>query len=172
MVKNDINYSLWLRPTQIQIDEFTQIISSLAHIYRTAPFPPHITLLSSIPTKLNIIKRICKKIVDQTQEFEIPLQKIDFTEAYYRNFFILAESTQELSRFYEKAKIELTCKTNEDFMPHLSLLYGKLDLKTKNKLKDKLEGTYPKIVNCQRLDLYETTGKISDWFLIESFYFC
>lgn len=172
MVKNDINYSLWLRPTQIQIDEFTQIISSLAHSYRTAPFPPHITLLSRIPAELNIIKRICKKIVDQTQEFDIPLQEIDFTEAYYRNFFILAELTQELSRFYEKAKIELACKTNEEFMPHLSLLYGKLDLKTKNKLKDKLEGTYPKIVNCQRLDLYETTGNISDWFLIESYYFC
>ena len=171
MVKNVINYSLWLRPTQIQIDEFSQIISSLAHSYRTAPFPPHITLLSSIPTKLSIIKRVCKKIVDQMQEFDIPLQKIDYTEAYYRNFFIVAELTQELSRFYEKAKLELACKTYEEFMPHLSLLYGKLDLKTKKKLKEKLEGAYPKIVDCQRLDLYETTGNIYDWSLIESYYF-
>lgn len=171
MVKNEINYSLWLRPAQTQIDEFTEIISGLAHSYRTAPFPPHITLLSSIPTKLSIIKQICKKIVNQTQEFDIPLQKIDYTEAYYRNFFILADVTQELSKIYEKAKIELAYKTNEDFMPHLSLLYGKLDLKTKNKLKEKLEGTYPKKVNCQRLDIYNSAGNVSDWFLIESYPF-
>ena len=162
---------MWLRPAQTQIDEFMQIISMLAHSYRTAPFPPHITLLSGICSNLNTVKRACKKIVDQTQKIDIPLQKIAYTEAYYRNFYIEAELTKVLSKIHESAKIGLANKTTETFMPHLSLLYGKLDLKTKIKLTEQLEDTYPKIVNCLRLDLYETTGKINEWSLIEPYYF-
>ena len=171
MKKNNNSYSLWLRPEQKQIDELTKIVSDLAHRYRTQPFPPHITLLSRIPADMDTIKQACKKIVEQTQEFEIRLQKIDYSEAYYRNFYILTENTSSLLSVYEYAKKLLNFTSDEKYMPHVSLLYGDLDIETKNSLKEQLEDTYPRILNCNRLDLYYSSGDESDWHLVESYYF-
>ena len=164
-------YSLWLRPEQKQINELTEIVSDLAHRYRTQPFPPHITLLSRIPADIDTIKQACKKIVEQTQVFEIPLWKIDYTEAYYRNFFILAEHTSSLINVHECAKKLLNFTSDEEFIPHVSLLYGKLDIETKKSLKEQLEDTYPRILNCNRLDFYNSSGNESDWHVVESYYF-
>ncbi len=171
MIGNEHGYSLWLRPTQTQTDELTQIISRLAHEYGTALFPPHVTLLPKIPARLSVIKQVCQKIADKTREFDLPLQKIGYTEAYYRNFFILAEPVQALLELRAAAKTALAYNTNEDFMPHLSLLYGNLDSKTKYELKQEIEGTYPAILRCSRLDLYDTCRKVSNWSLIESYVF-
>ena len=111
MDNNEEKYSLWLRPAQAQIDEFMKIISSLAHNYQSVPFPPHITLLSTCSNDLNTIKQTCVNIVDQTQDFDIPLKIIDYTDTYYRNFFILGELSSTLVYIYEIAKKELDYKT-------------------------------------------------------------
>ena len=171
MSEYDASFSLWLRPEQRQIDELTEIVSDLAHRYCTQPFPPHITLLSSISADITTIRQACKKIVDQTLEFEIPLQKIDYTEAYYRNFYILAEFTSPLLTIYEYAKKLLSFANAEKYMPHVSLLYGDLDIETKESLKKRLEGAYPQTLNCNRLDLYNCSGTVSDWLLVESYFF-
>ncbi len=171
MKKNEVTYSLWLRPTQDQIDAFTNIISDLSHRYRTKAFPPHITLLAGLTTNLDTLKQVCNKIVDQVHEFGIPLQKIDYTEAYFRNFYLLAENTSDLLNLYKKAVENLTHENNEKYMPHVSLLYGKLDSKTKQVLKEQLTSVYLKTFNCQRLDIYNTTGDILNWHLVKSYYF-
>lgn len=171
MTGSEHGYSLWLRPTQTQTDELTQIISRLAHDYGTEPFSPHVTLLSKITAQLSVIKQVCQKIVGKTQKFDLPLQNIGYTEAYYRNFFILAKPVQVLLELRAFSETALAYNTNEDFMPHLSLLYGDLDSKTKHELKQELEGTYPKTLRCSRLDLYDTRGKVSNWSLVESYVF-
>ena len=162
-------YSLWLRPTQIQIDEISRIISELAHRYRTTPFPPHITLLSSLTVELDSIEKACQKIIDRIHSFEIPMQNIAYTTAFYRNFFIMAEPTSTLTTLHEDMKTELEFETSEDFVPHVSLLYGNLDVKTKECLKDELSESYPKIFQCSRLDIYNSTGEVPDWFLVNSY---
>ncbi len=164
-------YSLWLRPIQIQIDEFSNIISEIAHRNRTTPFPPHITLLSGLTSELNSIKQACEKIIDRIHNFEIPMQNIAYTAAFYRNLYILAETTSLLETLYEEIKCELTYKENDKFVPHLSLLYGDLDLKTKKRLKDELNECYSKSFKCVRLDIYNTTGEIQNWHLIHSYEF-
>ncbi len=162
---------MWLRPKQNQIDELTEIISSLAHRFGTKPFPPHITLLANIPGELDTIKHACTKIVDQIQGFDIPLQKIAYSDAYYRNFYILAEITSPLLNVYKCAKIQLNYESDEKYMPHVSLLYGKLDNETKESLKKQFDSVYPKLLQCSRLDLYNSSGTIVDWHLVESYSF-
>ena len=171
MDNNEEKYSLWLRPAQAQIDEFMKIISSLAHNYQSVIFPPHITLLSTCSNDLNTIKQTCEYIVDQTQDFDIPLKIIDYSDTYYRNFFIPGELSSTLVYIYEIAKKELDYKPEEQYMPHVSLFYGKLDIELKRSLKEKLKGSYPQIFNCKRIDIFNSTGKAPDWYLIESYYF-
>ena len=169
MTKQENSYSLWLRPVQTQIDELTKIISRLAHRYHTAPFPPHITLLPSITAPTDTIKKTCGQIIERHQAFDIRLKKIACTQEYYRNLYILAETETTLIKLYEDAKTLLKHENNECFMPHVSLLYGKLEIEKQKILKAELKSSISKVFSCQRLDIYNTTGKESEWQLIESY---
>ncbi len=163
------SYSLWLRPAQEQIDELTKIISKLAHRYRTIPYSPHITLQSSIAADLDTIKNICKKVIENHQAFDIALEEISYTDLYFKNLFINAQKDIPLIKLHEDINRKLKHSIHEDYSPHVSLLYGKLDSKTQQALKKELDGNYLNTFSCQRLDIYNTTSKENKWHLIESY---
>lgn len=170
MIKQNNSYSLWLRPSQSQIDESTKIISRLSHQYRSIPFPVHITLLHSIATNTDTITEVCEKMIERYSTFNIVLEEILYSEAYFRNLYILATLERKLTNLYEETKYLLEHNSNETYMPHVSLHYGKLEKKKQQTLKDELINSYPKLFSCQRIDLYNTTGNVSEWHLIESYY--
>lgn len=171
MTKQGNSYSLWLRPSQTQIDELMKIISRLSHRYRTTPFPPHITLLPSVASNINNLVEICTQITKQFSVFDILLEEIAYTPAYFKNLFICAKIEDPLIELYEQAAKFLDYQPNKAYMPHLSLLYGKLDEKKQQALKEELTNSYTKVFSCQRLDLYNTTNHESQWHLIKSFHF-
>ncbi len=162
-------YSLWLRPNQAQINEITNIISNLSHRFRSTPFPPHITLLSNISTNTTTITKVCEKFIAQHSAFNINLRKIEYTDNYFRNLYILAKLEQPLIKIYEEAKNKLAYKTEETFTPHVSLYYGKLNEKKQRALKEELDKHIPEVFDCRRVDLYCTSNKESEWHLIDSF---
>lgn len=169
ILRGQHTYSLWLRPSQTQIDEFTKIISALSHRFNTTPFPPHITLLSSIYTEMSTLTRLCENIINKHCAFNITLEQIAYTNDYFRNLYILARLEPPLVNIHEEAKKQLDYKTDETYTPHVSLFYGKLIEKKQQALKQELDKRYPKVFNCNRLDLYCTSGKESEWHLIDSF---
>jgi len=170
MTKQENSYSLWIRPSQTQIDELTKIISRLSHRYRTTPFPPHITLLPNITAPINTIEKACRKILERHQAFDIELKEIAFTQDYYRNLYIVTKTGTLLTTLYEDTKDTLSSETDDIYMPHVSLLYGKLDAKQQHALKEELKGSYANTYNCQRLDIYNTTNKVSEWHLVKTYY--
>ena len=164
-------FSLWLRPSQDQIDEIIKIISELSHRFNTIPFPPHITLLPGLSCELDILTQACEEIIDQMPSFEIPMNEIAFTTKFYQNFFIKAQPTTTLIDLRNTMMAKLKYSIDEAYMPHISLLYGNLDVKIKKKLKTDYENSYSKIFYCERLDIYNTKDKIADWFLVNSYQF-
>ncbi len=169
MQKN--KFSIWLRPTQNQIDDFTYIISKLSHQHGTIPFPPHITLQSAIDIDLDSIIDTCIILTKQYKKFSIPLLEVGFTESYFRNLYIKAEISKILQTLYEDFNKILKLEPKEDFLPHVSLLYGNIEISSKRKIKEKLDQIMPRSFHCQRLDIYETNGKTHNWHLIQTFYF-
>ena len=164
-------YCLWLRPTQNQIDKYGQIISQLAHQYKSLSFPAHITLVSGLTGDLNSLKQSCQNIVDSTSKFDISCNTISYTDEFYKNFFVLADLSNNLIQLYETTIQKLNFNSEEEYIPHVSLYYGNLNLETQKKLAEELEDDYPKVFNLERLDIYEHSGTIMQWYLVESFYF-
>ena len=169
MIQQHNRYSLWLRPAQSQIDELTKIISKLAHGYCTKPFPPHITLLFGFDSKLQTMRDECKKISEAQTSFTVNLQSIEYTEKYYMNLFILAEKNEYLLRLHNKLKEKFKPDHNEKYIPHVSLLYGKLDKSKQQELQLLLADSFPKTIYCERIDIYNCIGNESQWFLEKSF---
>lgn len=169
MKQQDRKYSIWLRPSQAQIDGFTRIISRLSHRHRTSPFPAHITIASSVGKDLEKVRDESRKITEKTCSFSIDLKAVEYTQAYFRNLYISVENNQALSELHTEFKTILTSEIDEAFIPHLSLLYGNLRADTQKDLQNKLAGKYPASIECDRIDIYDITGKESQWYLIESF---
>lgn len=167
MQKN--KFSLWLRPSQNQIEELTIIISKLSHHYGTTPFPPHITLLSGIEIDLDSIIDTCTTITNDYKKFYIPLLGLDFTDLFYRNLYIQAKTSQILLKLYEDFNTHLKIEAEKTFIPHVSLLYGNISTANKHKIKEKLDQTYADTFHCHRLDIYATNDEIQNWHLIQAF---
>ena len=171
MTKQEYSYSLWLRPSQEQIDELTKIISILAHCHHRTVFPPHITLLSSLKADINTITKACEQIIETHPAFNLKLENITYLDEYFRNLYILVKPEATLISLYNGLQKQLEGNIREKFLPHVSLLYGNLDAKKQHILSKELANSYPNNFSCQRLDLYNTTGKESEWYLIKSYNF-
>lgn len=112
----------------------------------------------------------CKEIVSQHHAFDLNLGEITYSESYFRNFYVLANSNTKLDDLYQKSKKLLKSETSEPYIPHVSLLYGNLEQTQQKTLQKELANSYPKIFECQRLDIFNATGDVIQWHLIESFY--
>ena len=112
----------------------------------------------------------CKKIVAQHHSFDLSLGEIAYSESYFRNLYVLANPNAELDRLYQKSKKLLKSKADVPYMPHVSLLYGNLNQTQQQALQRELSNSYPEIFECQRLDIFNATGDVIQWHLIESFY--
>ena len=58
---------------------------------------------------------------------------------------------------------------SESYMPHVSLLYGDLNDTQQQALQKELSNSYSEVFKCQRLDIYNTAGNVSQWHLVDSF---
>ena len=162
-------YALWLRPMQCEIDGFMKLVSKLSNQFRTALFPPHITLLSDIGLELVSIRDVCKKISEERSKFSIKLQGIEYTENYYKNLFITTEINANLISLQNILKDKCGVIKGEEFIPHISLFYGSLSESKQLELQLKLANRIPKTILCERIDIYNCTGTESQWYLEESF---
>ncbi len=143
----------------------------LSHRHCGKIFPPHMTLLSDIRADCQTIASVCEQIIESHPTFSIKLEDIAFTDKYYRNLYIQSKREKTLMNIYDKIKLHLEHGPSEVYSPHVSLLYGNLDTKKQQQLSEKLSNSYSKFFHCQRLDLYNTAGKESEWHLIKSYYF-
>jgi 2'-5' RNA ligase len=168
-VNKQYSFSLWLRPNQAEMDTLMKVISDLSHRFNSTPFAPHITLLSGISADISTISNVCKNITDQYTVFDISLKKIAYTESYYRNLYITTKLEQPLIKLYEEASKQINNKMHDIFLPHVSLFYGKLNETKQIALKAQLDECLPKFFTCQRIDLYCTSSRESEWYLVDSF---
>ena len=169
MIKQETSYSIWLRPSQAQIDELTNIISRLSHRYRSIVFPPHITLVPNISAPIDSIKKVCGQIVEEYQAFDITLNEITYSNKYFMNLYVLAELNNSLKSLHKETEMKLNTNTSEAFTPHISLMYAKPDIKRQQALKEELENKHPKIFSCQRIDIYNSTGKENEWYFVAAY---
>lgn len=168
MNQQDRSFALWLRPRQSEIDSLSRLISQLSHQHQTTPFPPHITLLSGIGLNVQRIKRHCENICKSQSIFTVNLRSIQYTEKYFMNLFIPIEMNNELLNLRNNFIKMLELDINEEFIPHISLLYGNLHISQQQKLQVELNKSFPKTIHCERIDIYVGTGDESQWYLEES----
>ena len=159
-------FSLWLIPPKELTKKYTDIIIKLGNKHNAPVFSPHITLLGNIKNKKTILLKT-SQMVQIIKPFTIKLTNVSYLNEYYKCVFLLAKKSKELINTNDIAK-RIFYRENEEFIPHLSLMYGKYDEKTKKEIAAKL-GTFNDSFTIDKIAVV-TAGDIpKDWNIVKEF---
>lgn len=153
--------SLWLMPPPAVRASCQALIARLAQRLGTPVFEPHLTLAGTTLEEAEAVARL-RALAQQLPPLPIRLGELQSTDAYFRCLYARADLTPALRHAYDTACRRLD-QAPADFLPHLSLVYGDLDVDTKNRLIAELGGRLDLQFTVERLALYDPAGSPSAW---------
>ena len=157
------NYCLWLGLEKSLEQDLQTLISRLAARYKTQPFIPHATLLTSINTTLDELERVTEQLAKTTTRLNTCALGLGYSDEYYRNFYIQLPLIEPLENLHIESKTLLRTKTTQPYQPHVSLLYGFLSSDEQRRLSIELGASYPKNLEFSQLIVVDTSSDISNW---------
>ena len=156
-------YSLWLMPTEKTRDDLQRIIADFSRKYSTPRFEPHVTLIGEIQAPASVVRSQTENLATLLKPFEIRLREVAHLDQYYRCVFIKAEKTNALIDAHSKACAVLKQDDDEDYMPHLSLVYGDLAPSTKRRVLQDIGNELLVAFEVKGIYLYDTGGQPEAW---------
>ena len=156
--------SLWLAldpPSQARLDA---LIAELAAHLQGPRFRAHLTLLPRLrATEGEALERAAALAV-RTPAQALTLFRAVHTPAYYRCLFLEAQRTPELLGAHQRAR-RLFPGSPDDFLPHLSVAYGRLPALVAEPVARSLEQSVPLplAARAERLEVWSTRGDASGW---------
>lgn len=159
--------SIWLMPTGRVYDELSVTISQLSNQYSTPSFPPHVTLVEGLTGNERELSSTTEQLASRIRPFEIALSTIDYLDEYFRCLFLRIEESPALLEANRAARMIFHQERDPGFVPHLSLMYGNLDLQTKRQIVQIIGTDFKRTFPVESLHLYSTNGEPKDWRLVQ-----
>lgn len=161
-------YALWLVPGHPAFSILAGTISRLSREHSTPRFEPHITVLGRIA--LQEEKALAKSafLARILEPFRFELGGIGFLDEYFRCLFATVVAGHAISRTY-RAACRIFTRQNGPYMPHMSLVYGKLPLETKRKMATDLSWLSGRAFWFHQLMLWRVGGPVGQWKPIKTF---
>ena len=157
------SYSLWLLPSLAVRGALAQAIHDLSRRLSTPTFEPHITLAAPAQAAEAEIVAHAERFAANLASVPIRFDGIGHTEAYFRCLFLRAEKSAVLLAAHRQACAELGRPPEADYMPHLSLVYGRLDTGAKLKLIEEIGRRLPTSILSDRLGVCTMVGPPDAW---------
>ena len=133
-----MKYSIWVIPPQPIFNEVSKVINDLSVEYKGPVFKPHMTVLGSIDRKLSDIRKAVETVANDTERLSLSLGPVSFSTTYFQSVLVRVNSTAQLTQLNLDIKKLLDIENNV-FMPHISLMYGNHDMKTREKIAEKIK---------------------------------
>lgn len=165
-------YHLFLDPDEALSEEVSTIIEKLSSEYGGPAFTPHVTLLAMIPgTDEAEIARLSSKLISNLSPFMLTLGPCEMEDAYFRALYLTVKEQEFIRDLHEKASGLFSMQPNPSYKAHMSLLYGNYPAEQKEKTIESLPNLTDRSFLVDRLYLYRTEGKVTQWQKIAEFPF-
>lgn len=158
-------YSLWLEPTGNVAFKLQEMIKALSKKYDTPVFTPHVTVVGGLKASKAELVPLVDTLASSITPFTIKLSKAGYLNTFYQALFIHVEENEDLSNLHKKACHFFDCpdKYKNNYMPHLSLLYGELSKKEKERILNNIGREMYLQFDAQKMVLMKTSGKPHQW---------
>jgi hypothetical protein len=156
--------SLWLMPTGEPRDRLASLIVRLAERFSTPPFPPHVTLLPGIekPSEDDVLST-SRALAVALRPFPLRLLAVEGKDEPFRCLFVRAAADEPLVAAHAAASCAFGRRPDAGFLPHLSLVYGRLPDDAKADLAAALSGLVASRFPVARLHVWRTEGPVAEW---------
>lgn len=162
-MKKGATYSLWLEPTGDIAYKLQECIKMLSKKHNTPVFSPHVTLLGGLEASQTELTALTNTLASYVSPFNLSLTKTGCLNTFYQSLFIHIEQNENLSYLRNNACRLFDCSDNDEYMPHLSLLYGDLSRKDKEKILNNIGREFYIEFTVRKLVLMHTDGKPKEW---------
>jgi len=161
------SFYLWLMPQKETYDEFQKIIQDLSKTYGTPRFEPHVTLVSGLSGKEDLLVEKIDALALGKHEFSVTTKDIDYRHGFFTSFLLNIQNTPEIDQFNEQARQHLTPFGQGPYHPHLSLLYGDITSQEQKRIIADLNCTGQTIL-LNTLKLVRGDSDVSQWQVIRA----
>ena len=148
-------------PSEPVFSELKKIIQDLSLQYHSPCFDPHLTVLGDAGQDLKAIQKTVEKIVADMKKMKLSLGPLSFSTTYFQSAFVRVNSTASLMQLNLDLK-KLLNMENDIFMPHMSLIYGNHDMKTREDIvkKTKLNNS---LFVAEKMVVIPLKPDLNDW---------
>ena len=168
-VPSEGEFSLWLMPPEPFFSRYREIIHRLSREYRTQTFPPHLTLLGNQRGEEAAMVEQTSKLARILTPVPIHLFDVGGRDEFFRCVIVYAEKSPELMEANRKARELVHARSDAEYLPHLSLVYGDLDRSERAALIDRIESPIEDRFEVHTLRLIATGGGLEGWRLVQDF---
>jgi 2'-5' RNA ligase len=144
-------------------DELQKLIADLCAKYRTPKFQPHITLIGELDLPETTVATRTRELAGEIEPFKIKLDEVTYLDEYFRCLFIKVQKSRSLMDANSAARALFDTEETEEYMPHLSLVYGDLTRQMKQNIIRAIGGKIDVAFLVEEIHLYYTGGQPRDW---------
>ncbi|MDX1585312.1 MAG: 2'-5' RNA ligase family protein [Balneolaceae bacterium] len=161
-------YSLWLRPFGDIAFSIQQRINKLSDKYDTPSFEPHVTLLSGLRHGETELIQLTDTLAGALSPFDLLLTKAGYRDKFYQSLFVHIKKSAKLMNAYNTALQLFGYEEEEEYIPHLSLMYGDISREEKERILSVMGREFHIRFEVHSLLLVKTEGKPDEWEKIHS----
>ena len=140
----DFLLTLWVIPKKEDVPLILNTKQTIDNKLKGPVFPIHMTLAGQFDLNLSKAKILEEEMANAIDPIEISYKGYGMKDYFFQAFYVKVNLNQDLQTTRSKICDMLKIK-NEEFMPHLSLYYGKQALEQKQSLLTELphmEGSF------------------------------
>lgn len=168
MLRADV-YSLWLMPEDEIYSKLSSAIRQLSKPYGTPEFEPHVTVIGTLTGQKQTVVEKLTRLAAAIKPFDMKLMDIDYLNEYFRCLFIRVEQSKAVMDANTQARSIFDQSRNADYLPHLSLMYGDIDIAVKKSIIETIGKSLRCTFPVSDIHLYATSGAPEHWHKIQSF---
>lgn len=171
-----IGHSLWMCPSGASGEAYSSIIGETSAKLGTFRFLPHITLVAAMMTGADDVVQRTRELAKQLAPYTFEFEELSQRDAYFQCVFAKMKRSKEVVDANNLAReIFPERRSDPEYTPHLSLIYGDFDLQEKESklipeldvlIQEKVAAT--KSFRVDAIEVWSTQGDVKDWYLVET----
>ena len=162
-------YALWLVPAEPVFNLLAIQIARLSLELSTPQFDPHVTLLSGITLPEQEALARSAGLAARLTSFQIELGEMNCLDEYFRCVYAGVVQEVPILRARQIASEIFGIQGEPPYMPHISLVYGKLCLETRESIVAELASMAGRPFEVRRLALWRVRGPVREWTCVKEF---
>lgn len=154
-------YSIWILPDNKTQQTLQRVMIEMSDRYGGPKFETHLTLLGNFLYEEAEVAAKTKQVAAQLKPFTVTLGGVEMSTTTFQCVFVRIKTTAPLFNAHLLARKELGAE-DKIFMPHISLVYGDYNMKTREKMITQIK-LPPMSFEANQLCLVPSIENIDKW---------